>query len=78
MGNRIMDHMPSLLLPMAVTPRQHLLQEATPSSNSSMGPPMANQHQVSVVIKMVHLTHFDVVLLETRCEVGHKVVFLLK
>lgn len=47
MGNRIMDPMPNLLLLMAAIPKQHLLLEATPSSNSSMVPHMANQHQVS-------------------------------
>lgn len=45
--NRIMDPMPSLLLLTAPTPRQHLPPEVTPSSNNSMGPLMASQHQVS-------------------------------
>lgn len=39
--------MPNLLLLMAVTPSQHLLLEATPSSNSSIVPHMVSQHQVS-------------------------------
>lgn len=48
MANRIMVHMPNLLLLlMAPTARQHLLLEVTHSSNSSMVPPIANRPQVS-------------------------------
>lgn len=47
MDNRIMDHMPSLLQLMAVTLRQLLPLEVTPSSSNSMDPRMVSPHQVS-------------------------------
>lgn len=46
MANKIMDHMPNLLLLRVVIPRQHLLREPTLSNNNSMDPPMASQPQV--------------------------------
>lgn len=50
MGNRIMDHTPNQLLLMAVTPRQPQPLEVTPNSNSSMGPHMASQHQLAILL----------------------------
>lgn len=47
MGNKIMDPTPNLLLLMAVTPRQLLLQGPIHSSSSSMVPHIASKHQVS-------------------------------
>lgn len=47
-GSKIMDHMPNLLQPIATTPKQRLLLEATPHSNSSMALPMANRHQLDI------------------------------
>lgn len=48
MGNRIMDHMPNLLLLIAVTLRQHQLLEATLSRrSSSMDLHMPSRQQVS-------------------------------
>lgn len=53
-----MDHMPSQLLLMGVTPSRPRPLEATPSSNSSMGPPMVSRPQVSRCV----LLYFNVVL----------------
>lgn len=50
-ANRVMDHMPNLLLLTAVTLRQHLQLEATLSSSSnSMGPRMVNQHKLAILL----------------------------
>lgn len=64
MASRIMAHIPNLLqqLLIAVTVRQHLQLEATPSSSNSMDlDHMANQHQVSFCFVLIYL--FLIILL---------------
>lgn len=59
MASRIMAHIPNLLqqLLIAVTVRQHLQLEATPSSSNSMDlDHMANQHQLATLLPSLLLT----------------------
>lgn len=55
MVNKIMAHMPNLLLQTEVTRRQHLQLAATPSSNNSMDPPMLSLQQLAILLPSLPL-----------------------